>query len=199
MSASLGRTVAVFTAWLVVLLGLIYVEFGIEWGATTPVLEYFVIAVAAAIVLFGLELNWRRRVAGTLGSVALIYFVFGFSPGTGILNVVAVAALAAFMAGWRLDWPRPIAGALVVLGLIVFAYGINLGGGVSGNSLGYPPHAEYGMTYDWEANQIHYGDHTETIHYRSSSTPNRAAVVLGYLLTAVGTVGIFDDEAEQSE
>lgn len=61
-----------------------------------------------------------------------------------------------------MSWRQRIVGLVAVLGVIVFVFGV-YGGTVGCIMLEYPPDAAYGITYDWQTNQLKFGDYTESI------------------------------------
>lgn len=123
----------------------------------------------------------------------LVYVQYGPVWGyqAGRFTFVVLGALGMYLLlAWWLNWQRRIAAAAVLLGVIVFHVGV-YGDGVGCNAVRYAG-AEYGITYVWETNRLLFGDHFG-MNYRCSTRPYRWAVLLGYLLTTGGMVGLLSD------
>lgn len=128
----------------------------------------------------------------SLGSLVILHFGTDWGWHNNLFQVaIGIVVIAGLLFGYRADRHGRLGTVVVVGGFLLFAMGV-YGGAVACTEQRYGPEATHGMTYDWQTNQLQFGDHTDTEEYRCEGTPNRGAVFTGYLLIVGGIVRYFD-------
>jgi hypothetical protein len=130
--------------------------------------------VAVLVLLFGL--TYFHFGVEAFPEVPLLFLIVG---------VTAILALLSLVVAWPLNWRHGITIAIAILGAFAFTYGVS-GGTVGCTDLGYGPDADYGVTYDWNTNELQFGDNINGKDYRCQGSPSPSVALLGAFLTSIG-------------